>query len=99
MHQNKKEMSGLKQAAILAYNHLRNSLVSCGYYPIPGPVGLWGHTTCQTKFCVCVDKFGVKYWNKDDADHLCNALGETFRYTVDYEGNNYCELSMDWNCK
>jgi len=46
-----------------------------------------------------VDDFGVKYWSKEDADHLCHAIGSHFKYTVDIEGKNYCSLSLDWNYK
>ena len=38
-----KGMPGLRQAAILAYKHLKNSLEPYGYTPIPGTVGLWKH--------------------------------------------------------
>ena len=44
-----------------------------------------------------MDDFGVKYWSKDDWDHLCNSLGKTFKYTTDLEGKNYCGLTFDWN--
>ena len=87
-----KGMPGLKQAAILAYQHLKNSLGPYGYNPIEGTVGLWTHDKRPTKFCLCVDDFGVKYWSKSDADHLCNAVGANFQYTTDMEGKNYCGL-------
>ena len=70
----KKGMYGLKQAAVLAYDHLRNCLAPYGYHLLPGTVGMWGHTTRPTKFCLFVDDFGIKYWSKADADHLLNAL-------------------------
>ena len=69
-------MYGLKQAAILTYDHLRKSLEPYGYYPVPGTTGIWEHSTRPTKLCVCVDDFGVKYWSKEDADHFCNSLGK-----------------------
>ena len=94
-----KGMPGLRQAAILAYKHLKNSLEPYGYKPIPGTVGLWKHDERPTKFCLCVDDFGVKYWSKEDAQHLCNAVGANFRYTVDMEGANYCGLNISWNYK
>ena len=94
-----KGMPGLKQAAILAYQHLKNSLEPYGYAPIPGTIGMWQHNKRPTKFCLCVDDFGVKYWSNADADHLCNSVGANFRYTVDEEGTNYCGLSLSWNYK
>jgi hypothetical protein len=41
----KRGMYGLKQAALLAYNHLVNNLASYGYRPIPHTIGLWKHDT------------------------------------------------------
>ena len=92
-------MYGLKQAAIQAYNHLRNSLAPYGYKPIPGTVEMQQHKTRPTKFCVCVDDFGIKYSSREDRDHLCNSIGKTFQYTTDYEGNNYCGLHINWDYK
>ena len=94
-----KGMPGLKQAAILAYRHLKNCLEPFGYEPIKGTVGMWHHKSRPTKFCLCVDDFGIKYWSKKDAEHLCEAIGSNFRYTVDYEGKNYCGLNIQWNYK
>ena len=39
----KKEMYGLKQAAILAYDNLKKQLAKNGYTPIVGTVGMWKH--------------------------------------------------------
>ena len=65
-----KEMYDLKQAAILVYKNLKQSLAPYGYSPIIGTVGIWGHKTRLTKFCLCVDDFGIKYFSKLDAQHL-----------------------------
>ena len=43
----KNGMYGLKQAALLAYNHLEENLAQYGYSPIIDVVGLWKH---ETKF-------------------------------------------------
>ena len=93
----KKGMYGLKQAAILAYDFIKKNLAPFGYKPIPGTVGLWKHDTRRTIFCLCVDDFGIKYFSKDDANHLLNALGQSYKYTTDWEGKNYCGLTIDWN--
>ena len=92
-----KGMYGLKSAAILAYNNLKKNLEPYGYYPIEGTVGMWRHKTRKTRFCVCVDDFGIKYFNKNDIDHLLDALNNSYNYTIDWECNNYCGLSFDWN--
>ena len=90
-------MYGLKQAALLAYNNLKESLQPHGYTPIIGTVGMWEHKTRKTKFCLCVDDFGIKYFNKDDADHLVQSIKKTYECTIDWNGNNYCGLTIDWH--
>ena len=93
----KKGMYGLKQAAILAYEQLRKHLEKHGYRPIRGTVGMWGHDSKPTKFCVCVDDFGIKYYNKADAEHLLACLREKYKCTTDWDGKNYCGLTLDWH--
>ena len=96
----KKGMYGLKQASILAYQHLVNNLAPHGYTPCKYSLGLWTHTTRPTKFCLCVDDFGVKYFSKDDADHLLSSLRSSgFTVSTDWSGKNYCGLTLDWNYK
>ena len=90
-------MPELKQAAILVYQHLKSCLEPFGYEPIEGTGGLWHHKTRPTKFCLYVNNFGIKYQSKSDAEHLFNAIEKNFRFTVDYEGNNYCGLTLKWN--
>ena len=70
----KRGMYGLKQAAILAYNHLKNILKEYGYCPVTNTIGIWKHDTRPTTFCLCVDDFGVKYHSQEDAEHLLSAL-------------------------
>ena len=41
----KRGMYGLKQAAILAYDHLVKTLKPYGYYPETHCVGIWSHTS------------------------------------------------------
>ena len=93
----KKGMYGLKQAAILAYDHLVKNLKEHGYEPIPHTVGMWKHFTRRTVFCLCVDDFGIKYYTKEDANHLLDALRNTYKVTVDWKGKNYCGLTLAWN--
>lgn len=73
-----KGMYRLKQAALLAYLQLVTFLKSHGYYPEKHCMRIWSHKTRKTKFCLCVDDFGIKYFNKSDADHLltmrCNSI-------------------------
>ena len=60
----RKGVYGLKQAAILAYNQLLGRLASGCYCPMIGSTGMFEHSTRPTKFCLCVDDFGIKYFTK-----------------------------------
>lgn len=93
----KKGMYGLKQAAVLAFDNLVHNLSKHGYTPCPNTLGIWRHTTRKTKFCLCVDDFGVKYYSKADAQHLLDSLSEKYTHTVDWQGQNFCGLRLEWN--
>ena len=93
----KKGMYGLKQAAVLAYNQLKARLLPKGYSPVEGTVGLWEHTTRKTKFCLCVDDFGIKSDSETDRQHLLQALKNHYTVTTDSKGKHYCGLSIYWN--
>ena len=92
-----KGMYGLKQAAILAYQQLCQRLKGAGYYPVLGSAGIFAHQTRQTKFCLCVDDFGIKYYSKADLDHLLKTLGQHYQYSVDITGTDFCGLHYVWN--
>ena len=89
-------MYGLKQAAILSWNQLVKRLDS-GYKPDKYAPNIWSHETRKTKFCLCVDDFGVKCYNKEDANHLLSSLKSHYNIIVDWKGAKYCSLKLDWN--
>ena len=62
----KKGMYGLKQAACLAYDDLVLHLNKHGYFPDKVCQNIWLHKTRKTKFCLCVNDFGIKYFNEDN---------------------------------
>ena len=84
----KKSTSGLKQAAILAYQNLVQNISKHGYTPIPQIFGMWKHTMKPIIFCLCVDNFGIKYCTKDNVDHLLNKLQQTYKVTTYWEGKH-----------
>ena len=92
----KRGIYGLKQAARLAYDLLKSRLKPHGYSPNPICPSLWTHNTRKTVFCLCVDDFGVKFYNKEDVDHLIQALKD-YKLTIDWKGENYCGLKLNWN--
>ena len=93
----KRGMYGLKQAARLAYDELVQHLKKFGYEPDKYATNLWSHTTRKTKFCLCVDDFGIQYFNNDDANHLISALQAKYKITIDKKGQNFCGLNLKWN--
>ena len=90
-------MYGLKEAAILAYEQLRDHLSKFGYVPMKHTPGVWRHESRTTTFTLAVDDFGIKYFKKADADHLLKALAEKYSLTIDWTGNSYLGLTIDWH--
>ena len=67
-------MYGLKQADIISYKKVISQMYPHSYYPVPFTTELWAHQTKKTIFCLCVDDFGVKYFSKENADHLIDSF-------------------------
>ena len=86
-------MYGSKQAAVFAYNNLKAKRLPTIYAPT---VGIWQHATRQTKLCLCVDNFGITYYNKDYANYLLQAIGNHYKYTNDWDRKNYHGLTFNW---
>ncbi len=88
-------MYSLKEAAILAYNKLVQHITPKGYFPIEGTAGLRKYKTRQTIFCLCVDDFGIKYFNRDDIIHFQDPLKDHFKFHMDWEDANYIGLKLN----
>jgi hypothetical protein len=93
----RKGVYGLKEAAILAYEQLRDHLALSGYLPVPYTPGLWRHNTRRTTFTLAVDDFGIKYFTRADADHLFAAIASKYALTIDWTGTKYLGFTIDWN--
>jgi hypothetical protein len=93
----RKGMYGLKEASVLAYDQLKEHLAPYGYAPVRVTPGLWQHSTRPTKFTLAVDDFGIKYFQKADAEHLISALQDKYQLTQDWSGNNYLGMTLDWH--
>ena len=89
-------MYGLKEAGIIAFEQLVRKLRPYGYEPMKYTPGFWRHKTRKTTFTLCVDDFGVKYFSKDDALHLINAVKDHYEVTVDWEGKLYIGMNLNW---
>ena len=53
--------------------------------------------TRKITFCLCVDDFGIRYYNTDDANHLLAALNINYKTSVDWSGLQFCGLNLQWN--
>ena len=91
-----KVMYALKHAATIVYNKIISHMAPHVYYPVPFTTVIWEHKTRKTKFCLCVDDFGVKYFSKHDANHLLDSLKNYYAIAKDWERHNYLRLAIDW---
>ena len=64
---------------------------------MPQSPGLWRHTSRKTTFTLCVDNFGIQYFSKPDADHLMDAIQDTYECPIDCKGTQYCGLTLACN--
>ena len=69
-----KTLWGLPQSGILSKQRLCHHLAEHGYHECTLTSGLFRHTTLPVAFTLVVDDFLVKFHNRDDAQHLINAL-------------------------
>jgi hypothetical protein len=95
----RKGMYVLKQAGLLANHLLQTRLAPFGYYPARHTPGLWLHRTRPIAFSLIVDNFAVKYVGNQHADHLRNALLQSYELTIDWEAKVYSGMSLKWDYK
>jgi hypothetical protein len=93
----RKGMYGLPQAGIIAQQLLQRNLAKHGYRPVRHTHGLWKHDTRPVSFSLVVDNFGVKCVGREHAQHLIDALTESYPISVDWSGKIYCGVSLDWD--
>jgi hypothetical protein len=92
-------MYSLRQAGLLANQLLQTLLEPFGYYPARHIPGLWLHKTRPISFSVIVDKVAVKYVGKQHADHLRNALLQSYELTTNWAAKVYSGMSLKWDYK
>jgi len=76
---------------------LVKNILSEGYYSDANTTGIWRHKKRRTCFALCVDDFGVKYYNRADAEHLIESLKKYYEVCIDWSGENYCGARLKWN--
>jgi hypothetical protein len=69
------------------------------YNPAHHTLGLWLHKTLPISFILIVDDFTVKYVGKKHADHLRNALLQTYKLTTDCTVTVYSVMTLKWDYK
>jgi len=87
-------MYGLPQAGLLAQQRLITHLATAGYHEAPDVPCLFRHVTNSVAFALVVDDFGIKYTDKDDADHLIATLRSLYELKVDWSGKQYLGLTI-----
>jgi hypothetical protein len=92
-----KGMNGLPQAGILANELLQRNLAKDGYRPTQHTHGLWTHDTCPVSLSLVVDDFGVKYVGREHAEHLMACIKKNYNISSDWDGCDYCGLTLDWD--
>jgi hypothetical protein len=95
----RKGMYGLKQAVLLANQLLQTHLAPFGYYPARHTPGLWLHKTPPISFTLIADDFAVKYVGKQHADHLRNALLQSYELATDWAAKVYSGMTLKWDYK
>jgi len=69
-----KGMYGLPQAGLLAQERLIKHLALSGYHHCPRVPCLFKHDSKGVAFTLVVDDFGIKYTDKESAQHLVHTL-------------------------
>jgi hypothetical protein len=90
-------MYGLPQAGIIAQELLEKRLAEYGYHQSKIIHGFWKHKTRPICFAVVINDFAVKYVNREDTEHLINAIKKYYPMTVDKEATKYIGLTIEWD--
>ena len=92
-------MYDLPQAGRLANKLLEKRLNLEGYYHCQYTRGLWRHVWCPITFSLVVDDFGIKTIGLTHAKHLQHALEKYYEVDVDWKGQLYCGIHLNWDNK
>ena len=92
-----KRMYGLKQSSIMSSNKIILTWSHTDNYRYPSKLDYRPKKNRGTKKFLCGDDFRVRYFNKDDADHLLQTLKNHCTILTDREGGSYLGLTIYWN--
>ena len=90
-------MYGLPQSGSNSHDELEDNLNKEGYFKSLLVPALWKHKTRPTQFVLVVDNFGVKYFTKDNLDHLADTLKKYYSVKIDSDGKELVKIELDWN--
>ena len=92
----RKAIYGLKESGKLANIELQAVLATERYRPYRFTHGLYKHETRDISFSLVVDDFGVKFTNKNNADHLITTLQKKYPIKMNWEGDYYLGMTLEW---
>ena len=58
---------------------------------------LYGNMTKKIMFTLVIDDFVVKFTDKQDAQHLVEALKDLYPITASWIGNKYLGITLTWD--
>jgi len=82
-------MYGLPQSGSNSHDELKEHLNKEGYFNSLCVPALW-------KLLVVVD-FGIKYFTKDNLDHLADTLKKYYSIKIDPDGKELVKIELDWD--
>jgi hypothetical protein len=88
-------MYGKPQAGSNSHDELKEHLNKEGYYKSPLVLALWKYKTRPTQFVLIVNDFGIKYFTKNDLDHLTDTLKKDYDVKVDPDGKELVKIELD----
>jgi hypothetical protein len=92
-------MYGLPQSGSNSHDELEERLNKEGYFKSPLVPAFWKHKTQPTQFVLIVDNFDIKYFKKEDNDHLIDTLKKYYNVKVDPKGKELVKIELDWDYK
>ena len=93
----RKAIYGLQESGNLANIEFQAVLATEGYKPCQFTHGLYRHETRNIAFSLVVDDFGEKYTDKRDADHLIMTLQKKYPIKMNWIGDYYLGMTLEWN--
>ena len=90
---------GLPQAGFLANKFLAKRLAKASYYQCQYTPGLWQHMWRPNTFCLVVDDSGIKTVGLTHAKHLNAELEKYYEVSMDWKGELFCGVHLDWDYK